>query len=271
METTIDHDGATLFVEDLGAGDDVVTLLHPGLWDRRTWDPQIAPLTEAGYRVIRYDERGYGRSSLPVPGEPYSRIRDLAAVLDARGVERTALVGCSMGGSLAIDATLTFPDRVWALVPVAAGLGGVQPTAEEEASYADLETRYEAAVEAGEAERAQMILLEEIWAPLGMDDPAGAQIKRIALENLQEVTMDESGAERLDPPAAVRLGEIRVPTLIIEAEHDPPDMRRLTDLLEAGIAGARRITIDADHVVNLRAPEAFDAAVLPFLAAHRPA
>jgi pimeloyl-ACP methyl ester carboxylesterase len=265
METTVDHDGATLFVEDVGEGP-VVTLLHPGLWDRRTWDPQMGPLADAGYRVIRYD----ARSTLPVPGQPYSRIRDLAAVLDARGVDRTALVGCSMGGALAIDATLSYPDRVWALVAAAPGLGGVEATEEEEAAWSDLEARYEAAVEAGRYEQAQLLLLDEVWAPLGTDDPAGARIREIALDNLQEITMDESGDERLDPPAAGRLGEISAPTLVIEAEHDPPDMRRLIDLLEAGIADVRRASIDADHVVNLRAPEAFDAALLPFLAEHRP-
>jgi pimeloyl-ACP methyl ester carboxylesterase len=77
--------------------------------------------------------------------------------------------------------------------------------------------------------------------------------------------MDESGEEGLDPPAAERLGEIDVPTLVIEAEHDPPDMRRLTEMLIHGIRGARHVAIDADHVVNVRAPEAFDAAVIPFL------
>jgi pimeloyl-ACP methyl ester carboxylesterase len=90
------------------------------------------------------------------------------------------------------------------------------------------------------------------------------------MDNLAAESMDESGKQRLDPPAAGRLGEIHVPTLVIEAEHDPPDMRRLNDLMEAGIAGARRVTIDADHVVNLRAPAAFDAEVIPFLREHAP-
>src|SRR5215210_698021 len=127
METEVEVDGGRLSVEDVGEGP-VVTLLHPGLWDRRTWDPQVGPLLDEGFRLVRYDQRGYGRSTLPRPGAPYSAVRDLAAVLDARAVQRTALVGCSMGGSLAIDATLTFPERVWALVPVAAGLGGAEPT-----------------------------------------------------------------------------------------------------------------------------------------------
>jgi pimeloyl-ACP methyl ester carboxylesterase len=270
METYVDVPNGRLFVEDLGEGP-VVTLLHPGLWDRRTWDPQIEPLLGEGFRVLRYDQRGYGRSSLPETGVAYSHVRDLAAVLDDRGVERTALVGCSMGGALAIDATLTFPDRVWALVPAAAGLGGFESSQEEDDWYGDLEAEYEEAVEAGEFERAQAMLLERVWAPLGMDDPAGSRIREIAMDNLQEITMDESGAEPLDPPAAYRLHEIDVPTLVVGADADPPDMQRIGALIAAQVPDARATMIEgADHVVNLRQPERFDAAVIPFLLEHRP-
>src|SRR5512141_1593856 len=97
----------------------------------RTWDPQVPTFTAAGYRVIRYDLRGYGRSSRP-GAEPYSHVTDLRAVLDHLGVREAALVGCSMGGRVAIDATLSDPARVWALVPVAAGVSGFEASAEEE-------------------------------------------------------------------------------------------------------------------------------------------
>ena len=123
-------DGGHLAFEDVGDGPAVV-LLHPGLWDMRTWDRQMATFTEAGYRVIRYDLRGYGLSSRPT-AEPYSHVADLCSLLDTLEVEQAALVGCSMGGAVAIDTTLTVPDRVWALVTVAAGLGGFEPNAEEE-------------------------------------------------------------------------------------------------------------------------------------------
>ncbi|MGZ6546051.1 MAG: alpha/beta fold hydrolase, partial [Actinomycetota bacterium] len=75
----VDVEGGRLAYEASGAGP-VVTLIHPGLWDSRTWDAQVPVLVDAGYRVIRYDVRGYGRSSRPT-GEPYSSVRDLAALL----------------------------------------------------------------------------------------------------------------------------------------------------------------------------------------------
>jgi pimeloyl-ACP methyl ester carboxylesterase len=255
-------DGARLAHDELGSGPEVV-LLHPGLWDRRTWDRQMGTFAEAGFRVVRYDARGYGGSSR-LGGERYSHVRDLLALFDALGIRRAALVGCSMGGATAIDFTLSHPERVWALVAVAPGLSGFEPTQEEEDWWDERDGPVQAAIDAGDIERAEELRLK-IWAPLGTDDEAGGRIRQIAFDNIHELTMDESGEEGLDPPAAQRLGEIDAPTLVIEAEHDPPDMRRLTEMLIHGIRGARHVAIDADHVVNIRAPEAFDAAVIPFV------
>ncbi len=264
-EGRVGFEGGELAYEVAGEGP-TVTFLHPGLWDMRTWDREFGRFADAGYRVVRFDQRGYGRSSR-LTGAPYSNVRDLLAVLDATGTETTALVGCSMGGALAIDATLTAPDRVWALVPVAAALGGVEDLEEEIEWWERVSAPIEAALEAGDLERAEDLRLELLWAPLGTADPAGARIREIAFDNLHEITQDESGAEELDPPAALRLGEIDVPTLVIAAEHDPPGGRRLSELIARGVLDARLVTIEgADHVVNLRQPDAFEAAVLPFLA-----
>lgn len=255
--------GGRLYYEISGAGEDV-TLIHPGLWDSRVWDPQVPVLVDAGYRVVRYDVRGYGRSSRPT-GEPYSHVRDLEAVLDAAGVAQAALVGCSLGGMVAIDFTLAHPERVSALVVAASGLGGFEPLAEEDDWWAEREAPIEAAIAAGDLEGAEELRLE-IWAPLGVTDDAGARIRQIAFDNLHEITMDESALEELDPPAAHRLAEIDVPTLVMVAEHDPPYMRRVGDVIARGILGARKMTIEgADHVVNLRQPDRFNRVLLAFL------
>jgi pimeloyl-ACP methyl ester carboxylesterase len=256
--------GAKLHFEVAGEGP-VVTLIHPGLWDMRTWDREFRTLADAGYRVLRYDVRGYGRSSRPESGATYSNLRDLDALLEAAEVTLTALVGCSMGGGIAIDYTLAYPAKVWGLVPVATALGGFEATEEEEEWWAQRDEPIEAAIEAGDLERAEELRLE-IWAPLGTDDERGARIRQIAFENIHEILMDESGEERLDPPAAHRLEEIDIPTLILEAEHDPPDLKRLADFLVREVIGSRKVVVEgADHVVNMRQPERFEELVLPFL------
>ena len=149
-------------------------------------------------------------------------------------------------------------------LPVAAGVSGFEASAEEEDWWEDAMASAYEAYDAGDMERAQQERLT-VWAPLGTDDPAGAAIRRIAMDNLHELTMDESSEVVLEPPAVTRLHEIDAPTLVIKAEHDPPFSRRTTDVIAAGVPGATTVMLDADHVVNLRAPEAFDATVLPFL------
>jgi pimeloyl-ACP methyl ester carboxylesterase len=253
-----------LFYESEGEGP-AVTLIHPGLWDSRTWEPQIPALVEGGYHALRYDVRGYGRSSR-LTGAPYSHVRDLEALMKGLGIERSALVSCSMGGEIAIDFTLSHPERVSALVLAASGLGGYEGSAEENAWWERTSVEVDAAIEAGDHERAEDLRLA-IWAPLGTGDASGRRIREIAFDNIHELTMDESGAEELDPPAMRRLQEIAVPTLVIDAADDVPIMHSIADILAGGIPGARKVVIEnANHVVNLRQPEEFNRHVLGFLA-----
>jgi pimeloyl-ACP methyl ester carboxylesterase len=262
-------DGAKLHYEIAGEGP-AVTLIHPGLWDMRTWDREFEVLADAGYRVLRYDVRGYGKSSRPEPGATYSHVRDLEGLLAAEEVTQTALVGCSMGGGIALDHALVHPEQVWALSLVASALQGFEPTEEEEEWDAQLEAPIQGAIDAGDLDRAQELILE-IWASLGTDDERGARIRQIAFDNIHLLKMDESSQEQLDPPPAHRLEEYDVPTLIFDAEHDPPYMHRIADLLARGIMGSRKVVIEgADHVVNMRQPERFEELVLDFLAQAAP-
>src|SRR5204862_3952743 len=121
MGTVEVEEGVHLRYDESGAGPAVV-LIHPGLWDRRVWDEQMESFPAAGFRTIRYDQRGYGESSR-LTGDPYSPAEDLRALLDHLDVPQAALVGCSIGDGIAINFTLENPDRVWAFVPVASGHG----------------------------------------------------------------------------------------------------------------------------------------------------
>ena len=265
-EGRVQVDDGELFYDVEGTGP-IVTLIHPGLWDSRTWDPQVPALVEAGYRVLRYDVRGYGRSSR-LTGAPYSHVRDLLALMVGLEVERSALVNCSMGGEIAIDFTLSHPGRVSALVLAASGLGGYEGTPEENAWWERTSTEVDAAIEARDLERAEDLRLA-IWAPLGTDDPVGRRIREVAFDNIHELTMDESASEELDPPAIQRLHEISVPTLVVDAADDVPMMHSIADILAGRIPGARKVVIEnADHVVNLRQPEEFNRRVLEFLGEH---
>jgi 3-oxoadipate enol-lactonase len=240
-----------LWYEDVGSGPPVV-LLHENVVDSRIWDPFV-PLIADRFRVIRYDQRGFGRS--PIWSGPYSPVDDLVSVLDAAGIDRAALVGTSRGGRIAIDAALERPERVSALVLAVSGVAGrplnVEGTPEQEA-------RWEAAEASGDvAELAELDM--EIWAPMGVDD----ELRTMFVENAEASNTEDPATGQ---PAVGRLGEISVPTLVITAGRDVPDLEEVGDLLAREIPGAQRAVIDeADHMIQWRAPEEFAQHVLRFL------
>jgi len=114
---------ARLYCEVAGSGPPVV-LLHAGVADSRQWNDEFVWLAER-YRVVRHDLRGFGRSE-PVPGD-FSHLEDLQAILKTVEITEPALmIGCSMGGVLAMDFALEYPAYVRGLVMVGSGPGGLR-------------------------------------------------------------------------------------------------------------------------------------------------
>jgi pimeloyl-ACP methyl ester carboxylesterase len=92
-------DGTEIFVKDTGGSGRSVVLTHAWPLNADVWDYQAAALSKAGYRVISYDRRGFGRSAQPATGYHFDTFADdLAAVIAETGVRDATLVGYSMGG-----------------------------------------------------------------------------------------------------------------------------------------------------------------------------
>jgi pimeloyl-ACP methyl ester carboxylesterase len=115
------EDGGVIFADVYGSGDRGVVLAHGGRFDKESWAPQARQLAAAGFRVLAIDFRGYGKSHGPGDSDPLGaplKLDVLAAVryLKASGAKRVSLVGGSMGGSAAGDASIAAPageiDRV---------------------------------------------------------------------------------------------------------------------------------------------------------------
>ena len=243
--------GTRLWVEEEGEGP-AVLFVHGGLGDARLWEPQAKALSHR-FRCVRYDLRHWGRSESP--GVAFSSLDDLFGVLDALEIESAALVGLSLGGGLALDAALARPERVWALAHVAAGVTGMPVslyTDEQEAAYDS----------AGLDEK--MAIDFAMWAPLGVDD---------TLRDMWRVTPDArgvpDGAEPLPRPPA-ELERVAVPTLVIVAEHDPPEQQRIGETAARRIPGARLARVDSDHYLTLREPEQVGELLLEFLTGAAP-
>lgn len=103
MPDVIAHHGifkdTRLHVDDTGGAGRPVLLMHPWPLSARTWSAQIRALRAAGYRVVAYDRRGFGRSDKPLTGYTYESLtEDLHALIEALDLHDATLVGSSMGG-----------------------------------------------------------------------------------------------------------------------------------------------------------------------------
>lgn len=241
-----------LWVEDSGSGPAVV-LIHNGVMDSRTWNPQFQAFSNAGFRAIRYDCPGFGRT--PPLGEPYHETELLADLFDELGIDATALVGGSRGGRIAIDFALTYPDSVTVLVLAAGALSGYPLGA----YTAEQEAREEAAIGSGDWETVADVTLE-VWGSLGPDD--GVRELVVANARAGILTEQEQPPERL---AVDHVEELRLPILAITGEHDQPGIEEVARLLESR-ADAEHVSFeDSDHFPNMRELERFNRLVLDFL------
>ena len=104
-------DGAQIYYETVGEGTPVI-LLHGHTLDLRMWDPQVNPLLEAGYRVIRPEMRGYGHSSKQQPDQQFTHLDDMMTVMDSLHISKAHVVGLSMGSFVASEMVAMHSDRL---------------------------------------------------------------------------------------------------------------------------------------------------------------
>ena len=131
---------AQIYYETAGEGQPFV-MIHAGIADRRQWNNEFAYFSKH-FQVVRYDLRGYGKSA-PVDGE-FSHFLDLVALLDYLNIDRPIiLMGCSMGGGLAMDFALAQPSRVKALIMVDAGPSGLELDVPTPAKFAEADKAYD--------------------------------------------------------------------------------------------------------------------------------
>ncbi len=245
-----------------------VVLVHAGIADSRMWEPQVGPFSKS-HTVARTDLPGYGRS--PIETDVVSFSDSVRKAMDAAGINRSALVGVSLGGRAALELAAESPERVSALVLVGPGIDD-HDWSEQVGSFDAAE---EEALERGDLDAAIDINLR-LWlaGPRRTLDAIEPQVRELVAEMQRDAFQLQQGHSdvrlaRLDPPASKRLGDIRVPTLIVTGDEDLEDIHRIADRLTREIAGATRATIaDAAHLPNLERPAEFNRIVLDFLRDH---
>lgn len=257
---TLDVDGAQIYYEIEGSGPPVV-LIHGAMSDTRIWEPQVAALAEQ-FMVVRFDQRGYGRSTLPPT--PYRSHEDFRRVFEALGLDRPHLVGSSMGGRFAVDYAVAYPDALSSLVVHPGGLSGDDY---QDPGFLDgYMAMAEAAAQGNLAEATRLVLEFEPMRLAAADPEIGERLQTIIGDYSWQAFREPDPWLETETPATEHLGDIRVPTLVITGEHDIPDHHRQARLLAEGIPDARLVVIPgASHMVSMEQPNLFNEAVLGFL------
>lgn len=241
MELLVPLPGGEIWAEDTGGDGPAVVLVHPGWGDAAIWS-QLMALLPGRYRVLRYDDRGFGRS--PVSMTPFTRADDLRAVLDHAGIGRAVIVGHSGGGGTALCLALSDPERVASLVLLAPGVADY-PWPPDDPYGAEFGKLF-AARDAGGLVRLGLAT----WAPAGDDGETRSQIASAV-----STFLADNDLELRPPPAYERLGELRTPVVIVRGDREYPMVAVCSDAIAGRIPGSRLIVLPgADHMLPLRVP-----------------
>ncbi|WP_406510326.1 alpha/beta fold hydrolase [Streptomyces sp. NBC_00212] len=239
-----------------------VVLVHAGVADHRMWDAVVPALTER-HAVIRYDLRGFGESAPPTG--PFSEADDLRRLLDHLGHERVRLVGASWGGRVALDFTLTDPDRVHSLALLAPPWRGYDWSADMVA-YDEAET---AALDAHDLDAAVQVNLD-MWLrgpARGWDDVAAGLADQLRGAVRTSLVNQDIVGEHSRGPVHGDLAAISVPTLVGIGKLDVPDFQDIARRYATEIPDATLVEFPAAaHLIALDTPTELTAVLGPFLA-----
>ena len=214
------------------------------------WAPTLDRLARTGVHGLAPDLPGFGASGrLPGPYTMEAYADGLAALLDARGLEQVALVGGSMGGVVAQHFALRHPARLTRLLLVATGGAMGDPAA-------------------GLKRADQVAAAEPVVKGFFREPPPPerlAEYCRIALMTSHAAAV-EAARSNARSRTLDRLGEIRVPTLIVQGRHDRARTPEHGAAMRDRVPGARLEVLEGSgHTPQLEEPEAFHALALPFL------
>jgi pimeloyl-ACP methyl ester carboxylesterase len=241
-------------------------MLHAGVADRRMWRETL-PYLGGTHLAIAYDRRGFGetRSS----NEPFLHVDDLDRVVDHFGSREAILIGCSQGGRVAIDYALAYPEKVTALVLVAAAITGAPAPDEFPPDIARRMADLDEAEERGDIGRVNAIETH-LWldGPLSVEGRVAGAARRLFLDMnriaLQHVPLT---LEQSCPSAFDRMGNIAAPAFVVWGNRDFPHIQERSQWLANTIPSAQSLVMEGcAHLPNLEQPERFNAALGSFLA-----
>lgn len=259
----IDANAITINYEEWGDRESpAVVLLHGFSADLRMWAPTVEAFAQ-DYRVIAPDLRGHGKTSVPSDLDSYTMeayVEDLRCLLDALEVEICALIGCSFGGMIAVQAAVTFAGRFAGVVLSDTSAAYENPAYDEryrerERGIAEQEALIARFGSAGAGKRAAATV----------SDPFLAEGIRARYERIQaDGFLGAARVRRIRPDLLGVIGEqLTSAVLVCTGDEDPVHCASL--LMAAQLPAARVVTFrNTGHGIPARAPELFAETVLRF-------
>jgi 3-oxoadipate enol-lactonase len=252
-------DGGWLQYSTTGDGDPLVFIHGFGL-DAGMWDPQWRAFARR-HRVIRYDMRGYGGSSLPEGA--YSHVDDLLALIDFLDAAPVHVVGLSLGGRVALRLAAQKPKAVRSLILADPALDGHSWSPD----WLQRWRKMTDAAKGGDLDAAKKLWREHILFVTVNAQPGLADSLRVIIDRYSGWHLgypDPGTAPR--PPFTELLSSITVPTLVLVGEMDLPDFQAIARRIGKELPGAElRTIVGSGHMSNMEAPRQFNELALEFL------
>jgi 3-oxoadipate enol-lactonase len=261
QERTLNVGDAVISYDVTGRGSPVV-FIHGWTHNKSVWDEQV-PVFSKRYRVVRYDSRGYGRST-GFSDESVEPL-DLLVLLEALRIDRAYIVGHSRGGGIALRFAAAYPQKVSGLV-----LYGSAPPADfvypPEVGPLFFSLPGVAKQHGLDSVWKLLLTTDLVWVPPGRTDVS---------ERYRKLWASYSGRDLLDPrppsnkvplPTIASLSTLRMPTLVILGDHEMPFIAAAADTFANRIPNVTKVVIpDAGHGAHFAQPATFNSALLDFL------
>jgi len=261
QQRTINVGDALINYDVSGRGGPAVVFIHGWTHNLSVWDDQVAALNSR-YRVVRFDTRGYGKSS--GYSDPSADPQDLLTLLEALHIPRAYIVGHSRGGDVALRFAAAYPQRVSGLVLYGAFPEGFPAPPEIGQFFASLPG---VARTSGLDSVGKLILASPIaWVPPGRNDITERYRHLWASYSGKDLLNPQPESHRVPVPTTDQIRSMRVPTLVIVGDHEAPFIAAAADSLARWIPGAKKVVIpNAGHGAHFAQPASFNSALMDFI------